>query len=84
MGDTASNPDSERAHDLIDLQIAVAGGSVDLARAREVCIRLFDYRREQARPPVISKGAGQDELYASQAKAVKWANALVTKIDASE
>ena len=89
----ASSPGSERAHDLIDLQIAVAGGSVDYARTREVCVRLFGYRREQAWPPAIVKGEGWDELYGSQAKgldvlptaddAVEWANALVAKIDAS-
>ena len=33
----ASGPESERAHDLIDLQIAVAGGGVDYEKTREVC-----------------------------------------------
>lgn len=90
----ASGPDSERAHDLIDLQIAVAGGNVNYEKTREVCTRLFKYRREQIWPPTIVKGEGWDELYASQAKgldvlptadgAVEWANALVAKIDAAK
>ena len=90
----ASGPDSERAHDLIDLQIAVTGGDVDYEKTREVCTRLFEYRREQAWPPTVVKGEGWDELYASQAKglevlptadkAVEWANALVAKIDAAK
>ena len=90
----ASGPESERAHDLINLQIAVAGGGIDYGKAREVCARLFEYRREQTWPPTVAKGEGWDELYASQAKdldvlptaneAVEWANALVAKIDAAE
>ena len=89
-----SGPDSERAHDLIDLQIAVTGEGVDYEKTREVCVRLFEYRREQAWPPTVAKGEGWDELYASQAKgldvlptadeAVEWANALVAKIDAAK
>ena len=63
-------------------------------KAREVCVRLFEYRREQAWPPAIAKGEGWDEPYTSQAKgldvlptadeAVEWANALVVMIDAAE
>ena len=89
-----SGPDSERAHDLIGLQIAVAGGGVDYGKTREVCVRLFEYRREQAWPPTVVKGEDWDELYASQAKgldvlptadeAVEWANALAAKRDAAK
>lgn len=90
----ASGAGSERAHNLIDLQIAVAGGRIDYAKVREVCVKLFDYRREQAWPPTIVKGNGWDELYASQSKglnvlptaddAIEWSNDLVAKINASE
>ena len=90
----ASSPGSERAHDLIDLQIiAGAAADVDCARVREVCVRLFDYRRAQPWPPTIEKGEGWDGLYAAQARglavlqsadeAVAWANALVARIDAA-
>lgn len=89
-----SEPSSERAHDLIDLQIAVAGGDIDYTKAREVCVRLFEYRREQAWPPVIVKGDDWDKLYAAQAKeldvlptaddAIEWANSLVARINTYE
>lgn len=90
----ASSFGSERAHDLVDLQIIVAGGVVDYAKTRAVCVRLFAYRREQVWPPTIIKDGKWDDLYAAQARgldvlptadeAVEWANALVKKIDASE
>lgn len=88
-----SSPGSERAHDLIDLQIAVSNGEIDYAKTRAVCTRLFAYRAEQEWPPEISKGEGWDSLYASQADgldvlstvddAVTWANNLVARIDSS-
>lgn len=89
----ASSVDSERAHDLIDLQVAVSGGGIDYAKVRAVCIRLFAYRAEQEWPPTISKGEGWDSLYAAQADgldvlpsaddAVVWANTLIARIDES-
>lgn len=88
-----SSPGGERAHDLIDLQIAVSNGEIDYAKTRAVCTRLFAYRAEQEWPPEISKGEGWDSLYASQADgldvlstvddAVTWANNLVARIDSS-
>ncbi len=84
---------SERAHDLIDLQIAVGQGNVDYAEAKAVCVRLFDYRQEQAWPPTVAKGDGWDSLYEEQREgldvlptvdeAVAWVNALITDIDNS-
>lgn len=89
----ASSPGSERAHDLIDLQIAVSGGTADYAEVRAVCVRLFAYRQEQKWPPTIMKGEDWDSLYAAQADgldvlptaddAVAWANGLIERIDSS-
>lgn len=89
----ASSPGSERAHDLIDLQIAISNGEIDYLKTREVCIRLFTYRAEQEWPPMISRGVGWDSLYFSQAEglnvlptvddAVAWANDLIAKIDSA-
>ena len=89
----ASSPGSERAHDLIDLQIAISNEEIDYLKTREVCIRLFTYRAEQEWPPMISKGVGWDSLYFSQAEglnvlptvddAVAWANDLIAKIDSA-
>ncbi|HJI72453.1 MAG TPA: nucleotidyl transferase AbiEii/AbiGii toxin family protein [Coriobacteriaceae bacterium] len=89
----ASSPGSERAHDLIDLQIAISNGEIDYLKTREVCIRLFVYRAEQEWPPMISRGVGWDSLYFSQVEglnvlptvddAVAWANDLIAKIDSA-
>lgn len=88
-----SSPGSERAHDLVGLQIAVKNGCVDYSLTRSTCVRLFDYRQEQGWPPVITGGESWGFLYAAQAsgldvlptvdEAVAWANELVAKIEAS-
>ena len=87
----ASEPGSERAHDLIDLQVIVQNGNVDFGKAKRTCERLFAYRRQQAWPPTIEKQPGWDELYRRQAEglsvlqtvdeAVAWANELIAMID---
>ena len=88
----ASGPQSERVHDLIDLQVIVSGESIDLRQVRETCVRLFSYRGLQDWPPTIVKGKRWDELYMAQTiagvlptadEAVAWANDLVKTIDAS-
>jgi hypothetical protein len=84
---------SERAHDLIDLQLIVKNDEVDYPKTKNACIRLFNSRKLQEWPPVISKGDGWDELYRDQLggldilqsvdEAVTWANELVARIDRS-
>lgn len=86
-----SGPGSDRAHDLIDLQVAVSGGRLDYAKTKAACERLFAYRKEQAWPPVIAKGTNWDSLYLEQAEgldalptvdeAIRWANNLIAAID---
>lgn len=86
-----SEAGSERAHDLIDLQLIVANSKLDMADVRSKCHRLFDYRRMQAWPPTIVKGVGWDELYMNAKgnlhvlqtadEAIVWANELITKIE---
>lgn len=88
-----SGSGSDRAHDLIDLQIAVARGAIDYAKTKPVCVRLFDYRGQQAWPPSVVKGVDWDALYEEQREgldvlstvddAVEWANALIKAIDNS-
>lgn len=87
----ASEEGSQRAHDLIDLQIIVAHGAIDWAQTRDICVRLFAYRREQPWPPTISSGPNWKVLYEAQAAglevlqdvddAIRWANELVARID---
>lgn len=87
----ACEPRSKRAHDLIDLQVIVANGKVDWAKARAICVRLFAYRRQLTWPPTVVEGEGWASLYSEQAvdldvlqnvgDAVKWANGLIAAIE---
>ncbi|MFZ2560520.1 MAG: nucleotidyl transferase AbiEii/AbiGii toxin family protein [Candidatus Nanoperiomorbaceae bacterium] len=89
----ASSPDSERAKDLVDLQLLDKGEDLDLTQVAETCIRLFDYRRQQPWPPTIHVGDQWDTLYAEAAEdtdvlptveeAVAWANELIQRIAAA-
>lgn len=91
----ASAAGSDRAHDLVDLQLICEHSEVDLATVRSVCERLFRYRREQAWPPAIVKGENWDAIYAEARgtlrrsagvrenadEAVAWANDFIKRID---
>ena len=91
----ASEPGSERAHDLIDLQLIVRHSTLDFVEVRKTCVRLFEYRRKHAWAPKIVAGDGwrktYEDAYAtivdaslvlpSVDEAVVWANELVSKID---
>lgn len=89
----ASGERSERARDLVDLQLLGRGQNLDLAQVAATCIRLFDYRRQQAWPPTIAADAGWDSLYAEAAdgldvlptvgEAVAWVNEFVQRIAAT-
>ena len=86
-----SSPGSQRAHDLIDLQVIVRKGDIDYVKAKTICQRLFAYRGAQAWPPVVVAQRRWDEMYLSQAKelealpsvedAIDWANRLIRQID---
>ena len=89
----ASEPGSNRAHDLIDLQIIAMKDEIDLKQVKRICERLFAYRKQQPWPPVIEKGTNWDELYMKQRgsldilespdDAVAWANDFITQINGS-
>lgn len=89
----ASGTASERAHDLVDLQLLIGSESLDLAEVKGVCIRLFSYRRLQTWPPTIVENENWDSLYIEAAdgievlptvsEAVQWANDLIAEINAS-
>lgn len=89
----ASEDGSERARDLVDLQILDHGEELDLAQVASTCVRLFEYRRQQAWPPTISAGSQWDTLYAEAAdgldvqanvdEAVGWANEFIQRVDAA-
>lgn len=85
-----SEPASERARDLVDLQLLDKGEELDFAQIETTCARLFHYRRQQAWPPTIVSGDGWATLYQAAAEdidvlpdlddAVAWANAFVHRI----
>lgn len=92
-----SAPRSERAHDLIDLQLMVARSAPDLADVRAKCLRLFAYRKRQPWPPTVAAGPDWGSVYEAALdtmqdktgvlptvdEAVAWANDLIVKIDAA-
>lgn len=86
----ASEPNSQRAHDLVDLQLIVRYGDVDLPLVRTTCERLFAYRQMQPWPAAIVANEGWDSIYSEAAEgldvlqevadAVPWANQLIDEI----
>lgn len=85
-----SEAGSERARDLVDLQLLDKGEELDLSQVRATCERLFEYRRQQPWPPIIEARAGWDALYRAAVEdvdvladidaAVAWTNAFVERI----
>jgi hypothetical protein len=85
-----SNPGSDRAHDLIDIQVLASDG-LDLRETADVCRRLFRSRRKHAWPPVVLAYDGWAEKYDEQrrnldvkptvAEAVIWVNTFITDLD---
>jgi hypothetical protein len=82
---------SERAHDLIDLQIIEKNEEINFALTKNTCVRLFNSRKMQSWPPVIVKGNNWEALYNAQIleldvlqtidEAVSWANELIQTIE---
>jgi len=83
---------SERAHDLIDLQVIAQNEKIDYQRVKNACERLFAFRKQQVWPPVITQGEGWDMLYSNQIddlevlqnveEAIVWVNDLIDRITA--
>ena len=87
---TLTEPNSRRAHDLVDLQLIVEHSPVDYAKAAQLCRRLFSFRSMQSWPPAIVKGDDWETLYNDANfkhgvsrtidEAIAWANELVRRI----
>ena len=83
--------DSDRAHDLIDLQVIANHEIINYRELKSICRRLFDSRKQQLWPPIINKTSIWDALYVSQVydsnvfqnvdDAVIWVNNFIEKID---
>lgn len=88
-----SSEGNERARDLADLQLLDTGEELDLGQVAATCVRLFEYRQQQAWPPSIVGGERWGTLYAEAAEgldvlptveaAVEWTNDLVRRIAAA-
>lgn len=88
-----SGEGSERARDLVDLQLLDKREDLDLGQVAATCVRLFSYRRQQTWPPLIVAGERWDTLYAEAVEGVDvlpsvddaalWANDLVQRIAAA-
>lgn len=89
----ATGINSDRAHDLIDLQLILANHTLDLERTKKLCHALFTYRKCQPWPPKVVGNAKWDAVYNDQKgalpvlptvdEAIIWANELIAKIDAA-
>lgn len=86
----ASEPNSQRAHDLVDLQLIVRYGKTDLSLVKTTCEKLFAYRKMQPWPPIVVSNEGWDGAYSEAAQgldvlqsvseAVHWANRFIGEI----
>ena len=86
-----SSPGSDRAHDLVDLQILVSSSQFDLVVSARTAQRLFAARKRHAWPPVFVVSSGWAARYAEAAsgidvlptveEAVVWVNGLVNSLD---
>lgn len=63
-----TDPAYVRAHDLVDLQL-LWGAGPDLPVLRELCVRTFDWRRQQAWPPLLLRPMVGWELAYADARA---------------
>ncbi|MFB2554284.1 nucleotidyl transferase AbiEii/AbiGii toxin family protein [Herbiconiux liangxiaofengii] len=61
-------PGSDRARDLVDLQLLGTREQLDLSSVRSTCVRLFEYRKAHAWPPAVVEGTCWDTLYAAAAE----------------
>ena len=87
----ASERESKRAHDLIDLQLIASQNAIDLVKTAAICRQLFKYRRKQHWPATVSKNENWEAVYAEQKgslpvlptidAAIAWANDLIARID---
>lgn len=88
-----SAPGSERAHDLVDLQLLIASEDYDLALVGQTARRLFRSRRGHEWPPTVTAGPTWEGVYAAACEgldvnqemtaAVVWTNDLIARIDAA-
>ena len=92
-GASGESEKNGRAHDLIDIQLIVAEGKVDLSAVKRICLELYRQRRRQGWPTLVTKHKDWDALYDEKRRglnvldsvdgAIEFVNDLIRKIDAS-
>lgn len=65
-----SSEGSDRAHDLVDLQLIRHHSNLPMPEIKSICERLFAYRREQSWPPRIVAGPRWADIYAASRESV--------------
>ncbi len=88
-----SSPGSERAHDLVDLQLLEADCSIPDAQVAQTCARLFTFRRKHPWPPQVAPGPDWATTYgtareglavlADMDAAITWVNVYIDRLDAA-
>lgn len=81
---------SDRARDLIDLQLLDRHETLNVSLVAETCERLFAYRKQQAWPPAVVPSSQWSALYAEAAdgmqvlpsveEAISWVNSFIQRI----
>lgn len=85
-----SQAGSERAHDLVDLQLLETSCELPDSHVALTCSRLFAFRRRHAWPPVVEAGPDWPSTYVAAAnglpvvpdldEAVRWVNAYIHRL----
>lgn len=86
-----TEPGTDRAHDLVDLQLLLATHQVDLSAVGDIARRLFRSRRKHSWPPTVTVNDGWPALYGNAREelpvlpdvdaAVAWTNNLIGRIE---
>ena len=86
----ATERNSRRPHDLIDLQLIVRHHDLDMDQLSSICHQLFTYRKCQPWPSKVVKNEGWEDLYLDQRndlpvlptvdEAIAWTNDLIARI----
>lgn len=84
---------NQRAHDLIDIQVIMREGSVDLKKVKGICVRLFAQRRMQPWPTLVKVRKNWESIYSAQKRdlnviaqvdeAAAWVNELIIRIESA-
>ena len=70
-----------RAHDLIDIQLIVADGAVDLGSVKRICHELYRQRKKQDWPTFVTRHKDWDSIYDEKRRGLKVLDSVDSAID---